>query len=118
MESRYLNLEDRTKGFSISVRDFCYGCKKDIINTEYIKQLVRSVGSVGANYIEANDSLGRKDKQMKIKISKKEAKEFSYWLSHISTNNDNNLEQIRLSLINEANQLILIFASILRKLEV
>jgi len=54
---------------------------------------------------------------MKIKISKKEAKESSYWLSHISTNNDDNLEQIKLSLIEDANQLILIFAAILRKLE-
>ncbi|MBS4042912.1 MAG: four helix bundle protein [Chitinophagaceae bacterium] len=88
-----------------------------MINAEFIKQLVSSAGSVGSNYIEANDSLGRKDKQMKIKISKKEAKESSYWLSHISTNNDDNLEQIKLSLIEDANQLILIFAAILRKLE-
>ena len=116
MENRYLDLEERTLKFSLAVRDFCYQCKKDIINAEYIKQLVRSAGSVGANYIEANDGLGNKDKKMKIKISKKEAKESAYWLKHITTNNDTIIEQKRNILIDEANQLILIFAAILRKL--
>ena len=116
MEKKYLDLEQRTLSFSISVRDFCYGCKKDIINAEYIKQLVRSAGSVGANYIEANDGLGNKDKKMKIKISKKEAKESAYWLQHITTNNEELLEQKKSKLIDEANQLTLIFAAILRKL--
>ena len=116
MESKYLDLEQRTLNFSIGVRDFCYECKKDIINAEYIKQLVRSAGSIGANYIEANDGLGNKDKKMKIKISKKEAKESVYWLQHITTNNKELLEIERKELIGEANQLILIFAAILRKL--
>ena len=43
------------------------------------KQLIKSSGSVGANYIEANESLGKKDFRMRIKISRKEAKESRYW---------------------------------------
>lgn len=78
--------------------------------------MVRAAGSVGANYIEANDGLGNKDKRMRIKISKKEAKEAAYWLQHITTKNEELLEKERLNLIGEANQLILIFAAILRKL--
>lgn len=70
-ENKYTDLELRTERFSLSVRDFCLCCKLDVINREYIKQVVRSAGSVGANYIEANDSLGTKDKKMKIRISKK-----------------------------------------------
>jgi len=115
-ENKYLDLEERSLNFSLAVRDFCYCCKKVIINAEYIRHLVRSAGSVGENYIEANDGLGNKDKKMKIKISKKEAKESAYWLKHITTNTEELLEQKRMELIDEANQLTLIFAAILRKL--
>jgi four helix bundle protein len=114
--SKYNDLEKRTELFSLNVRDFCYKCKKDVINIEYIKQLVRSAGSVGSNYIEANDGLGNKDKKMKIRISKKEAKESVYWLKHISTFEDVALDETRVKLTKEASELILIFAAILRKL--
>ncbi|HRX93395.1 MAG TPA: four helix bundle protein [Chitinophagaceae bacterium] len=50
-------MEQRTESFSLAVRDFCKALKKDVVNLEYIKQLIRSAGSVGANYIEANDNL-------------------------------------------------------------
>jgi len=55
------DLEERTEKFSISTRNLCVRLKKDVINTEYIRQLVRSAGSVAANYIEANENLGPKD---------------------------------------------------------
>ncbi|MDR2206574.1 MAG: four helix bundle protein [Flavobacteriaceae bacterium] len=115
--SKYSGLEERTEKFSLSVRDFCSLLKKDIINAEYIKQLIRSAGSVGSNYIEANDSLGSKDKKMKIRISKKEAKESAYWLKHLLLYERTDLEITRQDLISEAGQLVLIFAAILRKLE-
>jgi len=51
-----------------------------ISNIEYGKQLIRSSGSQAANYIEANESLGRKDFMMKIRICRKEAKESRLWL--------------------------------------
>lgn len=116
MENKYLDLEQRTEKFSMAVRDFCVKCKKDVINVEYIKQLIRAAGSVGANYIEANDSLGNKDKKMKIRISKKEAKESLYWLKHILVYEDTSVEETRTVLSSEANQLMLIFAAVLRKL--
>jgi len=117
MNNKYSDLEQRTEKFSLAVRDFCFSLKKDVINVEYIKQLVRSAGSVGANYIEANDGLGNKDKKMKIKISKKEAKESVYWLKHVLVYEHEDAEKTRQYLISEANQLVLIFASILRKLD-
>jgi len=51
---------------------------RTIGNTEDIKQVVWSSGSVGANYIEANESLEKKDFRMRIRISRKESKETGY----------------------------------------
>ena len=73
-------LEDRFKKFAISVRDFCRKLKWDVINVPYIKQLIRSSSSVGANYLEASDDLGKQDEKMKIKIARREAKETVYWV--------------------------------------
>ena len=70
-------LEDRFHNFGKRIRDFCLKLKWDIINTEYIRQLIRSSGSVGANYIEASDDLGKTDEKMKIKISRRESKKAS-----------------------------------------
>ncbi len=50
------------------MRDFCLKLKQDVINREYICQLIRASGSVGANYIEASDDLGKQDEKMKIKM--------------------------------------------------
>jgi four helix bundle protein len=107
------DLEDRTFIFARSVRDFLKLVPKNPINNEYVKQLVRSSGSVGANYIEANDSLGKKDFVMRLKISRKEAKESKYWLELVESNHND----VHAVLIKEARELILIFSSIIRKLE-
>ena len=115
-EERKYDLEERTEKFSIRVRDLCRLLKQDIINREYIIQLIRAAGSVGANYIEANDKLGEKDLRFRIRISKKEAKETKYWLKHIMTYDVIELEEQRLILLQEADELMKIFAAILRKL--
>jgi four helix bundle protein len=88
---------------------------KTIANIEDLKQVVKASGSVGANYIEANESLGKKDFLMRIKISRKESKESAYWLRLINETNklDNHKEAERL--IKEAIELKKIFSSILQK---
>ena len=68
-------LENRFHTYAKSVRDFCTRLKWDVINKEYIKQVIRSSGSVNANYIEASDDLSAADERMKLKISRREAKE-------------------------------------------
>ena len=77
-ENKKYDLEERTEKFSLRVRDFCLKLKKDIINIEYIKQLIRSAGSIAANYIEANENLGEKDLKMRIKIAGKNLKKHNY----------------------------------------
>jgi four helix bundle protein len=71
---------------------------------------------VAANYIEANDKLSDKDLRFRIKICKKEAKESKLWLKHILTNEAVDLENERMVLLLEADELMKIFAAILRKL--
>ena len=81
-----------------------------------MKQLVRSSGSVGANYIEANEALGKKDFVMRIKICRKEAKECGYWLKLIEVS-DTDLGKEREILLEESIELMKIFGSILTKSE-
>lgn len=54
------DLEERTFEFAKAVRIFIKTLPKSTANYEDSKQLIRSSGSVGANYIEANESLGKK----------------------------------------------------------
>ena len=72
---------------------------------------------MGANHIEANESPGKKDFVMRIKISRKEAKESRYWLQIIDTGEDNALDKARDALIQEAKELMSIFGAIVRKSE-
>ena len=110
------DFEERTEKFSLAVRDFCMPVKHTVINMQYIKQLVRSAGSIAANYIEANENLGKNDLKMRIKISKKETKETRLRLKHIIIDNEQ-LEETRKILIQETIELKNIFAAILKKLD-
>ena len=113
--SKQYDLEERTLKFSKEVIKFVKNLPKTIANIEIIKQLVRASGSIGANYIEANEALSKKDFQMRIKISRKEAKESRYWLRLIDTTSNNELDKERMDLLEEATQLMNIFGAILRK---
>ncbi len=107
------NLEERTLQFARDVALFVEKIPKSIANFEYSKQVVRSSGSVGANYIEANEALSKRDFLMRIKISKKECKESRYWLRLIDC--ANGMIQEQGSLINESTELMKIFGAILVK---
>lgn len=110
------DLEDRTLKFAKDVRNFVRLLPKSVANTEDIKQLVRSSGSIGANYIEANECLGKKDFIMRIRISRKEAKESKFWLELIDVGGKSDLDKTRIELRQEAVELMLILSSIMRKL--
>jgi four helix bundle protein len=113
--SKQYDLENRTFEFARKVREFIKKLPKTIGNIEDGKQLIRSSGSVGANYIEANESLSKKDFVMRIKISRKEAKESKFWLMLVDMGTDKNLEKERQELVKEATELMMIFSSIMRK---
>lgn len=113
--SKKYDLEDRTLLFAKNVRKFVRRVPKDVCNIEDCKQLAKASGSVGANYIEANEALSKKDFRMRIKISRKESKESRFWLRLIDTQNDNELENTRIELEQESTELLKIFSSILVK---
>ena len=114
IKTKRYDLEERTLKFAKVVRNYVKKLPRTIGNIEDGKQIIRSSGSVGANYIEANESLSKKDFKFRIKICRKEAKESRYWLELISTGNKLELEQERTELIQEATELMNIFGSILR----
>ena len=82
------DLEERTLQFARDCRSFTKKLPKTVSNVEDSKQLIRASGSVGANYIEANESFSRKDYYMRTKICRKEAKEARYWLKLIEIGNN------------------------------
>lgn len=108
--SKKYDLEERTFLFAKRVRDYVRKLTKTLSNIEYGKQIVRSSGSIAANYIEANESLSRKDYMLRVKICRKEAKETRLWLKLIETNLQEEQE-----LLKEVNELMKIFGSIITK---
>ncbi|MDF1497401.1 MAG: four helix bundle protein [Patescibacteria group bacterium] len=110
------DLEERTLKFAKSIIHLCKSLPSNTINEQIIKQLIRSSGSIGANYREANDSLGQKDFIFRFKISRKEIKETHYWLELLSEANPDRSKEIDTE-IQEAYELKRIFAVIIYKLE-
>lgn len=109
------DLEERTFQFAKRVRLFVKTLPKTIANYEDSKQVVRASGSVGANYREANEALSKKDFLMRMKISRKEAKESAYWLRLIHETNELDNENEAIALIQEAVELKKILSSIIAK---
>ena len=98
-ETKY-DLEERTFQFAKGIRLWINSLPKSLTITEDSKQLIRSSGSIGANYIESNEALSKKDFSFRIKICVKEAKETVYWLRLLLETNNKVVE------INDANMLL------------
>ena len=109
------DLEKRTQEFARKVREFVKKLPRSVANMEDTKQLVRSSGSVGANYIEANESMSKKDFLMRLKISRKEAKETRYWLELIDCGENAGLKKECAELAGEATEYLKIFNAIITK---
>ena len=88
-KQKHYDLEERTLQFAKQVFVFVNKLPKTLTTIEISKQVVRSAGSVGANYIEANEAVSRKDFVLRIKICRKEAKETCYWLMLLECSEDN-----------------------------
>jgi four helix bundle protein len=111
--SKLYDLGDRTLRFAKMVRNYIKNLPKTLSNTEDARQLIKASGSVGANYIEAEEALSKKDFVMRIKISRKEAKESGYWLELTEPKEEQIVE--KQNLIKEAGELTKIFGSIVEK---
>jgi four helix bundle protein len=109
------DLEERTLLYAKTIRNFVRRLPRTISNGEDVKQLVRASGSVGANYIEANEALSKKDAKHRLRIARKEAKESRYWLKLVWTNDDFELDAERYELIQEATELLQILSAMINK---
>ncbi|MSR86811.1 four helix bundle protein [Candidatus Peribacteria bacterium] len=108
-------LDERTHDFGCRVRKWVRTLPLTPLIIDDIKQLIRSSGSVGANYIEANESLGKKDCGKCMKICRKEAKESGHWLRMLDIRQSAEHEKERQALIQESHELTCIFHSIITK---
>ena len=103
--------------FAKEVLRMCQSLPKSTINNRLIDQLIRSAGSVGANYREANDAISKKDFVHRLRIARKEAKETSYWLDLLREVNVELVDKISV-LQQEAIELRNILSAIIQKCEV
>jgi four helix bundle protein len=110
------DLEGRTTEFAKRTVRLCRALPKDPINNRLTGQAVGSAGSIGANYREANDALGKKDFLLRLRISRKEAKEVIHWFEIIKEANPEFAERME-SLEKEAKELKNILSTIIIKSE-
>jgi four helix bundle protein len=109
------DLEERTFIYAKRINDYVNKLPHTLSNFENGKQLIKAGCSVGANYIEANEALSKKDLKWRIKVSKKESKEARYWLGLTEPIEKHNTEKE--ALIQESTELMNIFGAIIKNLK-
>jgi len=113
-KDRKYDLEERTTKFAVKIVKLLRTLPKDSINNRIFGQLTGSAGSIGANYREANDALGKKDFVLRLKISRKEAKETIHWLEVLLAANPSKEKEIKV-FIKESEELRNILSAIINK---
>jgi four helix bundle protein len=114
LKQKSYDLEERTLEFAKGIIRLCKSLPEGTINRGLVAQLVRAGGSVGANYREANDALGKKDFVYRMRITRKEAKECHHWLQLVLETNPE-FKNSAESLLKEAEELKRIFSAIIDK---
>jgi four helix bundle protein len=102
-------LEGRMLVFSVAVVKHCARLKQPLV-APLINQVVRSASSIGANFVEANNSSSKRDFRNKIFIAKKEANETKYWLSMFEKLGDTS-DELK-DLIRECQEFIMVLQKI------
>ena len=109
-------LEKRTKAFAIGIIKLSVSLPNSVEGKVIRNQLTKSGTSIGANYREANRARSKADFKNKIKISESETNETCYWLEIIGDLKWTE-PQLLESVLNEANELLAIFTSIGKTLQ-
>ena len=97
------DLEARTTQFAKDIRMNLRQLVNSPIDGSDAIQLIRASGSIGANYIEANEAVSKKDFLHKVKIARKEAKECGYWLELLMDNNPKSKTELK-GLLHQSNE--------------
>ena len=74
------DLEERTARFGEVVIDFAKQIPQDAVTNRLISQLVGAATSVGANYVEADDAVSKKEFLTSIGTCRKEARGTKHFL--------------------------------------
>ena len=104
------DVKKRTKVFHISIIKACDHLPRTAAGFEIAKQLIKSAGSVAANYRAALRAKSRRDFIYKLEVVTEETDESLYWLEAC---NESGLLSSTISypLIKEANELVSIFVA-------
>ena len=112
-EKRVYDLEERTARFGEAVIDFARTIPADAVTNRIISQLVGAATSVGANYVEADAAVSKKEFLKNIGTCRKEARETKHFLRMAVRAVPELKPQARV-LWQEARELHLIFSKIRR----
>jgi four helix bundle protein len=110
---RVYDLEERTARFGESVIDFAKTISQSAVTSRLISQPVGAATSVGANYVEADDAVSKKEFLKNIGTCRKEARETKHFLRMVVRAVPELKPQAR-ELWIEAKELHLIFSKIWR----
>jgi four helix bundle protein len=116
-EGKPFDLEERSLLFAQNVRALLKLLPRTVGNVEDGRQLVRASGSVGANYIEANDALSKKDFLLRAKISRREARECRFFLRLLDVEGRPEVQTMREGLVAEATELMNILSAMISNAE-
>ena len=111
--TRVYDLEERTARFGESVIDFAKRVPQDAVTNRLISQLIGAATSVGANYVEADDAVSKKEFLKSIGTCRKESRETKHFLRMIVRAVPDLKAQAR-TLWLESKELNLIFSKIWR----
>lgn len=114
--NKYRNLEDRTVDFAKRIIRLCKELPRERENNPLVSQIIRSAGSIGANYREANEALGKKDFIHRLRIARKEAKETTYWLELIEEANPD-MKNRMVNFFQETKEIRNILSAIIEKVK-
>ncbi len=110
------DLEERSFQFALAVRSCLAEGRWNREQWTDVDQLLRSSGSVAANYIEANNAVSKPDFLLRLRIAKKEASESCLWLRLLAATTKAAPVQLALrNLHKECDELTRILATIIRK---
>jgi four helix bundle protein len=110
---RFYDLEERTARFGEAVIDFVKQIPQDAVTSRLISQLVGAATSVGANYVEADDAVSKKEFLKNIGTCRKEAREAKHFL-RMTVRAVPELKPQARTLWLEAKELNLIFSKVWR----
>jgi len=110
---RVYDLEERTALFGEAIIEFAKAIPKNPVTNRIITQLIGASTSVGANYVEADDAVSKKEFLKSIGTCRKEVRETKHFLRMIVRAVPELKPQAR-TLWLEAKELHLIFSKIWR----